>query len=398
MDRANSLYELDTKLAFVDGIRLPYRLAYVDGMDIVVRDFRSGRRTKLFSDRQRHVVCPLAWSPDGKTLFHAYEQLLAIDVRSRKTHELTSFRNGDRFAIQWKLDCSPDGRTLLFLHHSRDASSKWCIYSVGADGIGLRRVSDLENVWSFKCNWPAGEVVAQTARGTQTVIRIDLATGNARSLSSADLGLKFELMPDGERVLYDRDGTIWMATLDGTRPAEPIARGKVPSLSPDGSTIAFMGGEDDVYLQRLNGGAAKLLLRARVPPADDARRMGSYCKPPLWSPDGKLLCVWSTIGTRFDEPRNPEWVRSLQQRQAAYERTRIGATRKGSGGSNEPVPHFAASIEDAHWQFEHSVGIVDLEGREVWLTRGYWQDAAWAPVTGVEAGISRSERQRRSCP
>jgi hypothetical protein len=108
--------------------------------------------------------------------------------------------------------------------------------------------------------------------------------------------------------------------------------------------------------------------------------MGSYCRAPLWSPDGKLLCVWSTIGKRFDEPRNPEWVRSLQRRQAAYERARTKGTTKGSAASKKPVPHFAASIEYAHWEFEHSVGIVDLEARTVWLTRGYWQDAAWAPV------------------
>src|SRR5690606_29576315 len=111
---------------------------------------RSGRRKALLSDRHHHVACPLAWSPDGRTVFHAHEQLVAIDVRSRKVRELTSFRDGDRFAIQWQLHCSPDGSTLLFLHHSRRAAeSNWCIYSVGTDGTALRRVSTLDNVWSF---------------------------------------------------------------------------------------------------------------------------------------------------------------------------------------------------------------------------------------------------------
>ncbi|MBX3193375.1 MAG: hypothetical protein KF819_40710 [Labilithrix sp.] len=90
--------------------------------------------------------------------------------------------------------------------------------------------------------------------------------------------------------------------------------------------------------------------------------------------------MWSTIATRFDEPRNPEWVKSLQRRQAAYERKRIKGNANASAASKEPVPHFAASIEYAHWEFEHSVGVVDLDARRVWLTRGHWEDAAWAPV------------------
>ncbi|MBX3193374.1 MAG: hypothetical protein KF819_40705 [Labilithrix sp.] len=106
------------------------------------------------------------------------------------------------------------------------------------------KVSDLENVWSFTCDWRANELVAQTARDDRRVVRIDLASGNSRSVWTGYLGLGFELMPDGRQVVYEDDGTILLASIDGGRSPEAIARGGVPSLSPDGSTVAFMGGED----------------------------------------------------------------------------------------------------------------------------------------------------------
>lgn len=344
--RAQSRYELGAKFTLVDRVNLPYRLAYVDRMNVVVHDLRSGRRKTLFSDGRHTVACPLAWSPDGKTVFHAHEQLLAIDVRSRRVRELTSFADGERFSIQWALECSPDGSRLLFLQHSRGgAPPKRRIQSVSSDGAQRQQVSALENVWKFKCDWRSNEIIAQTALGERSIVRIDLDDGEARPAAKRDLdlGLNFELMPDGHHVVYEHDGAIWRANIDDRQSPEAIARGRVPSLSPDGSTLAFMGGEDAVYIQRLNGGAAKFLLRARVTPADDPRRMGSYSKAPLWSPDGRLLCVWSTIGTRHDEPRNPEWVKTLRRRQAADERERAKRGAKASA-STKPVHRIPSAI------------------------------------------------------
>lgn len=372
--RASRLYELGAGLSFVDRLRAPYQIAYADKMDVVVRDLRSGRTRTLFTDRERHVSCPLAWSPDGKTVFHAYDQLLAIDVRSRAVREVTSFRDGDRFRIVWRLQISPDGRRAVFLHHAE--AGRWHIVAVGVDGAGLRRVDVLGNVWSFACDWERSVLVAQTALGTSTIVRLDLESGETLSVTGGDLGLRLGLMGDGLHAVYEESDSVWLRRVDEEAPAELLARGRAPSVSPDGSTIAFMRGEDEVYVQSRHGGEAKLLLRAHVPPADKERRTGSYRIPPLWSPDGKYLCVWSTIATRHDEPRNPEWVASLRLRQEEYERERRSGTPRDP---KKPFPHFEASIEDAHWEFEHSTGIVDLQAGTVWLTRGYWQDAAWSP-------------------
>jgi hypothetical protein len=138
-----------------------------------------------------------------------------------------------------------------------------------------------------------------------------------------------------------------------------------------------MRDEHDVYIQRLAGGPPELVLRARPHEIHTEPRGSSYQTPPRWSPDGRLLCVWSTIARRFDEPLNPTFVASLRRRQAAEERR---LARDGRV-SKKPAMNYEASIEHAHWKFDHSVGIVDFEGRNVWLTAGYWQNAAWAPVT-----------------
>lgn len=383
IDRARSLYELGAGLSFVDRFRGPCRLAYVDRSNVVVHDFRSGRRKTVFSDGNHHVACPLTWSPDGRTLFHAHEQLLAIDVRTKKVRALTSFHGGDRFAIQWQLQCSPDGKTLVFLHHPRGSDSRWRIHSVGADGRELRCVSTLENVWSFTCNWETDELIVQTAKGAEQIVRIDLPTGAERSRVDGFVD-RVGGLPRGRgarrRMVYESGGTLWLRSLEGTAPPEALARGHVPSLSPDGTTVAFMGNDDEVYVQRLNGGAAKLLVRALVPSTDDPRRTWSYRTAPRWSPDGKRLCVWSTIGTRSDEPLDAVWVSSLRRRQDAAGRAAAKRGAARAKASRTSTMDFAASIEIAHWSFEHSVGIVDFDAGNVWLTRGYWQDAAWAPV------------------
>jgi hypothetical protein len=61
---------------------------------------------------------------------------------------------------------------------------------------------------------------------------------------------------------------------------------------------------------------------------------------------------------------------------------KAAAERRGGKGAKGSQDHaYDVSIEHAHWSFEHSVGVVDFEAREIWMEDARWSDAAWASGT-----------------
>jgi hypothetical protein len=100
--------------------------------------------------------------------------------------------------------------------------------------------------------------------------------------------------PDG-RILFVRDGDIWLMNLDGTDLVQLTHEGTdgSPAMSPDGRLIAYWhSGPDNnniLYLMNRDGTGAAPLFTA------GSGNYGSYA--PSWSPDGKHI-----LGT--DKPRS----------------------------------------------------------------------------------------------
>ena len=66
----------------------------------------------LFEDKQQQLNTPLAWSCDGTTLYHAYDQIHATDPETCAANPVTSFR--EAFSVNSHLHCSPDNQRLVF--------------------------------------------------------------------------------------------------------------------------------------------------------------------------------------------------------------------------------------------------------------------------------------------
>jgi tetratricopeptide (TPR) repeat protein len=71
--------------------------------------------------------------------------------------------------------------------------------------------------------------------------------------------------------------------------------------------------------------------------------------------------ISATNSKRHDRPRHPQFLARIRKRYGESSRELRDAT------------------EHAHWEFDHRVGIVDLQNRKVWMRPGYWTSVSWEP-------------------
>jgi dipeptidyl aminopeptidase/acylaminoacyl peptidase len=110
---------------------------------------------------------------------------------------------------------------------------------------------------------------------------IAAADGGAKLLGDGDTPV---IAPRNHRVAFVRNGRVWIAPLDSSKPAEPVfANGtsEGPIWSPDGSTLAFTSNRDD------HGFIA--LFTAMREPIRYIAPSASRDSTPVWSPDGRQI-------------------------------------------------------------------------------------------------------------
>ena len=376
-------YELGSGFAWTDHVRAPGRIAYEDYLKVVLLRFPGDIRTELNIPRVSYrSACPLAWSPDAATLFQSFKgQVDAIDIATGKRRTVTAFAGGiRRSSVLWQLCCSPDGRRLLFVQVERPTRASegaprrgTRIFSAATDGS---EVCEVCAGGKFACSWGHDLLVVGMGGSQPGVWRMDLMGRNARRVLEGALGCvptpsELQIAPDGERAVYHLDGAVWSLDLSSGEARKIVDQGKMPALSPNGESLAFQRSEHDLYVQRI-GGPPECVLEGRG--NDETSRGFGWSQKPIWSPDGRLLLFRTTLGKRHAEPVHPEFVAQMRKEKAAAER------RRTKGAKPRRHADYDGSIEHDHWEFQHSVGIVDFETREVWMAEGHWSYAAWGPV------------------
>ena len=184
--------------------------------------------------------------------------------------------------------------TILFAS-TRTNVRNWDLFTIGADGTGLRQLTDTRDfeqhpVWS-----PDGQRIAFTRGDVMTNIDIWVmkadGSGPQRLTVHPERDSRAAWSPDGGQIAFvsqrDGDVAVWIMDAEGGNQRK-LARGREPSWSPDGRQIAFVSGQlegaenDELFLIDVDG--------------TDLRRLTNDNKFdwfPAWSPSGDRLAFCS---------------------------------------------------------------------------------------------------------
>ena len=227
------------------------------GPRVVVRETASGRIASTWqkSDCAQCRLESLAWSPDQKSLAAIVTDPNAgtasvVLLRDGRMAKLATIK-GVASTVRW----SPDGRQVAFL------ATVGAKKLMGAVEAGTRQV---------------GEIGLAQDEDEQCIAVVAAAGGDYRLVSPADTFIyEYDWTPDGKGFVVtsaqgNGDNNWWVATLghvDADRGtlrviAAPKMQMNMPHVSPDGRTVAFIGGlmsdfgsvGGDVYTVPLAGG------------------------------------------------------------------------------------------------------------------------------------------------
>jgi Tol biopolymer transport system component/imidazolonepropionase-like amidohydrolase len=312
---------------------------------------RGGSGVKLTSSDETNNASGPLFSADNRYIYFSARDrrfsytpvlnngLWNVKRYDRRTGEVTQLTSGMGGAVRPLL--SPDGKTLLFVSR-RDADSVLVARDLqsGAERIVLRNVTrDEQEGFTQMDLWPNyamtrdGRTVYFSNKGKLT--KLDLASGNAENIPfTADVdqsvaprvawqekveqtpNVKARILrwasqtPDGNGIVFDAFGRIWLQKLAGGKTSGDPARitpdsGSLPrreyspSVSPDGQWIAYVTWSDK------DGGA---IWKTRLGGTDAPQKLttvpGHYANPE-WSPKGDRIVFVQGTGLEL-RGRQPE--------------------------------------------------------------------------------------------
>src|SRR5262249_48321250 len=178
-----------------------------------------------------------------------------------------------------------DGQELTNLSFARDGRT--IVYVRGGD---------------HGANWAAEGNLQPNPTGSPQQPRMQvwsISTGDKATPKLLGEGDEPSISPDGTRVAFINNKRIWIAWIDGSRPAEQafFARGSsaTPRWAPDGRALAFVSDRDDHSFIGIYSGATAPIRYLSPSTSRDI--------DPVWSPDGRTIAFIRMPG-RGGTPRS----------------------------------------------------------------------------------------------
>ena len=216
-------------------------------------------------------------SPVGSTIAWTFNErgvrnVYAADGPAFEPRRLTSYREDDGQELT-QLAFSHDGATLVYVRGGDHGSTRPGDAPPNPAGS---TVQPKIQIWSIRVNAAAGNEPKLLGEGDEPVIA-----------------------PDASRVAFVRNKQIWIAPIDGSKPAEQAfyARGtsEAATWSPDGRTLAFVSNRNDHSFIGLFKGGQPIRF---IAPSTFRDSM------PEWSPDGTRIAFLRQPGAG-GAPRAP---------------------------------------------------------------------------------------------
>jgi dipeptidyl aminopeptidase/acylaminoacyl peptidase len=334
-----------------------------------------------------HYIGQVAISPDGKQLAWIADSEIRISTLGNPdlSRQVTAATSSDQSCSEDDLAWSPDSRTLAFFSDCADPGDQADLYLAGLDGAQPRRITQLHGY--------AGSPAFSPDGGSIAFLYVKGATRPAGALA-AMTPFAGVIGEDGVEVQR-----IAVARTAASAPAPP-AIVSPPNLhvyefdwSPDSKSLAYVAavppGENNwwvarLYTQTLDGAPKPILAPAEVA----GPLHGLQIAVPRWSPDGKSIAfigglmsdqgatggdVWvvASVGgaprdLTADRPTSPAWIawqndRSLFVSELAGGSSQLvlltlhgdAASRTTSATAGDPIFSFPGTAEDG--RLEHSL-------------------------------------------
>lgn len=194
---------------------------------------------------------------------------------------------------------SPDAKKIAAVGYAND--NTWSIYVFNADGTGLTRLTNKENVWDSEPTFsPSGKEIAFSRVPPMKMEESELWIMNADGTGQRSINIKgfiAKWSPDGKKFIYisNRSGNfeIYACNVDGTdevRLTTTDGNEANPIWCPDGQHILFSRSDDksmngyEIYRMKTDGTELTRLTNNN-----------SYDGYPKLSPDGKQIAFNSDL-------------------------------------------------------------------------------------------------------
>jgi TolB protein len=210
-----------------------------------------------------------AWSRDGTRIAYvAPGGVWTMTPAGGSRTQLTKGK-GDAGSPTW----SADGTRIAFSDLNKSGGRRYDIYVIGSDGSGLKKIiGSASNEYSP--NWsPNGKQILFDRNGS-----IWVASASGKNQKRLTTGSSAAWAPDGKRFAYDYKGDLWVANANGSKPHSVVTVSSGTAgiaWSPDGAWIAYgIGNRGAIQVIHPDGTGGRQL----------SHNGGRFNSVPAWQP------------------------------------------------------------------------------------------------------------------